>query len=186
MTLAVSRPLAMGQTNMSDPTTFASLSPALLARKGRARPAMRRQLQPPNRYLDAMAQEVVEDLGWNDMGSDLAGDVAAGHPDNGHDAGLSSRDGAEAKAGAVPASPQQEQAADQSLASNSEPRPCDPVDNRRAAFTVRLNADRHLRLRLASVVHDRSAQQIVTEALDHYLAAIQGLEELACAAKRQN
>ena len=37
---------------------------------------------------------------------------------------------------------------------------------RKAAFTLRLDGDRHLRLRLANAVTGRSAQQIVTAALD--------------------
>ncbi|MBO0749644.1 MAG: hypothetical protein J2O44_04320 [Porphyrobacter sp.] len=41
--------------------------------------------------------------------------------------------------------------------------------NRRAAFTLRLDAKRHLKLRLASTVRNRSAQQLVTEALDRFL-----------------
>ncbi len=42
----------------------------------------------------------------------------------------------------------------------------------RAAFTLRLDAKRHLKLRLASTVKNRSAQQLVTAALDKYLAEI--------------
>ena len=49
----------------------------------------------------------------------------------------------------------------------------------KAAFTLRLNADRHLRLRLACAVSNRSAQQIVTEALDNFLATIAELDSLA-------
>ncbi len=41
----------------------------------------------------------------------------------------------------------------------------------RAAFTLRLDSDRHLKLRLACAVARKSAQQIVTEALDEYLTA---------------
>src|SRR5690606_16364988 len=43
---------------------------------------------------------------------------------------------------------------------------------RRAAFTLRLDANRHLKLRLASTVKNRSAQQLVTQALDKCLAEI--------------
>lgn len=45
-----------------------------------------------------------------------------------------------------------------------------PGSKARAAFTLRLDADRHLKLRLASAVAHRSAQQLVVEALDAYLA----------------
>lgn len=50
---------------------------------------------------------------------------------------------------------------------------------RKAAFTLRLDAERHLRLRLATAVTGRSAQQIVTGALDALLATIPELEALA-------
>jgi hypothetical protein len=50
---------------------------------------------------------------------------------------------------------------------------------RKAAFTLRLDADRHLRLRLACAVQNRSAQQIVTAALDQLLASLPDVERLA-------
>lgn len=40
----------------------------------------------------------------------------------------------------------------------------------KAAFTLRLDPDRHLRLRLICAVTHRSAQQVVTQALDEFLA----------------
>ena len=49
----------------------------------------------------------------------------------------------------------------------------------KAAFTLRLDPDRHLRLRLATAVTRRSAQQIVTGALDEYLNSLPELEALA-------
>jgi hypothetical protein len=55
---------------------------------------------------------------------------------------------------------------------------------RRAAFTLRLDAKRHLKLRLASTVKNRSAQQLVTAALDKYLAEIPEVEALAAQVKR--
>jgi hypothetical protein len=51
--------------------------------------------------------------------------------------------------------------------------------SRRAAFTLRLDSMRHLKLRLASTVRNRSAQQLVTEALDRFLNDIPELEVLA-------
>jgi hypothetical protein len=51
--------------------------------------------------------------------------------------------------------------------------------SRRAAFTLRLDAKRHLKLRLASTVRNRSAQQLVTEALDRFLRDIPEVELLA-------
>lgn len=50
---------------------------------------------------------------------------------------------------------------------------------RKAAFTLRLDADRHLRLRLACAVTGRSAQLIVTAALDQLLATIPEIDALA-------
>ena len=49
----------------------------------------------------------------------------------------------------------------------------------KAAFTLRLDPERHLRLRLACAVDHRSAQQIVTEALDQYLLTMPELDALA-------
>jgi hypothetical protein len=46
----------------------------------------------------------------------------------------------------------------------------------KAAFTLRLEADRHLKLRLACAVRHCSAQQLVTDALDAFL---EGLPEIA-------
>jgi len=49
----------------------------------------------------------------------------------------------------------------------------------KAAFTLRLDEERHLRLRLASAVSGRSAQQIVTGALDAFLESLPEVYELA-------
>jgi hypothetical protein len=49
----------------------------------------------------------------------------------------------------------------------------------KAAFTLRLDPQRHLRLRLASAVTCRSAQQLVTEALDQFLESLDGIDALA-------
>jgi predicted DNA-binding protein len=49
----------------------------------------------------------------------------------------------------------------------------------KAAFTLRLDQERHLRLRLASAVTGRSAQQLVTEALDQFLESLEGIDALA-------
>lgn len=58
------------------------------------------------------------------------------------------------------------------------------TDGRRAAFTLRLDAKRHLKLRLASTVRNRSAQQLVTEALDRFLRDIPEIELLARQVRR--
>jgi hypothetical protein len=49
----------------------------------------------------------------------------------------------------------------------------------RAAFTLRLDPERHLKLRLACALSRRSAQQLVTEALDDFLDSQPELEALA-------
>jgi hypothetical protein len=55
---------------------------------------------------------------------------------------------------------------------------------RRAAFTLRLDADRHLKLRLAATMQGVSAQALVTEALDHLLAEYDDLDMIANHLKR--
>lgn len=49
----------------------------------------------------------------------------------------------------------------------------------KAAFTLRLDKDRHLKLRLACAVTGRSAQQLVTDALDRLLAEMPELDGMA-------
>jgi hypothetical protein len=49
----------------------------------------------------------------------------------------------------------------------------------KAAFTLRLDAERHLKLRLACAVTGHSAQQLVTAALDALLDAMPELESMA-------
>lgn len=49
----------------------------------------------------------------------------------------------------------------------------------KAAFTLRLDPDRHLKLRLACAVSAKSAQQLVTRALDELLGAMPELEAMA-------
>ena len=55
-----------------------------------------------------------------------------------------------------------------------------PVDLKaKAAFTLRLDPERHLKLRLASAMTRQSAQQLVTAALDDFLNSLPGLDSLA-------
>ena len=49
----------------------------------------------------------------------------------------------------------------------------------KAAFTLRLDPDRHLKLRLACAVSARSAQQLVTRALDELLASMPEVDAMA-------
>lgn len=55
----------------------------------------------------------------------------------------------------------------------------------KAAFTLRLDPSRHLKLRLACAVDGRSAQQIVTDALDQLLGRMPELDAMAEKAKRK-
>jgi hypothetical protein len=60
------------------------------------------------------------------------------------------------------------------------PRPVARAGGRaKAAFTLRLEPERHLKLRLACAVTARSAQQLVTQALDAWLAAMPELDAMA-------
>lgn len=168
---------------MDDPKNFASLSPTLLARKGGAKPAMRPQIAPLVQFDGAAARQVEEDLGWNDHGDDDAphGDVVQFAPEI---------------PPALPAIPpvpvvpevvrQQEAIAERVAARASRPRRSALASGRRAAFTLRVDAERHLKLRLACTLDNRSAQQLVTEALDRLLDELPGVAELAAQARKTN
>ena len=54
----------------------------------------------------------------------------------------------------------------------------------KAAFTLRLDPPRHLKLRLACAVTGRSAQQLVTDALDQMLGGMPELDSMADRAPR--
>jgi hypothetical protein len=71
-------------------------------------------------------------------------------------------------------------------ASRPRPAPRAPVvqASRRAAFTLRLDADRHLKLRLAATMQGVSAQALLTEALDAMLASFDDLDVIANHLKR--
>jgi hypothetical protein len=60
-----------------------------------------------------------------------------------------------------------------------------PGSKAKAAFTLRLDQERHLKLRLACAVDGRSAQMLVTQALDELLAAMPELDGMAAKAKRK-
>ncbi|WP_300975564.1 hypothetical protein [Sphingomonas sp. LHG3406-1] len=56
----------------------------------------------------------------------------------------------------------------------------------KAAFTLRLDHDRHLKLRLACAVTGTSAQQLVTRALDELLATMPELDAMASRAPERH
>ena len=161
---------------MTHAKPFASLRPALLARKGGARPAMRPQAGPIVSFESNAAYQIEEDLGWNDMGEDeefpLGAEVLPLVPNQ----------PIAAKSRKPAVRQQQEKIA---LKMAEQPRRSALEDGRRAAFTLRLDSDRHLRLRLACTIRNRSAQQIVTEALDALLDDMPELEGLARQVRRK-
>ena len=60
-----------------------------------------------------------------------------------------------------------------------------PGTKSKAAFTLRLDRERHLKLRLACAVDGRSAQQLVTDALDLLLERMPELDSMAAKAKHK-
>ena len=54
-----------------------------------------------------------------------------------------------------------------------------PGSSGKAAFTLRLDPERHLKLRLACAVNGRSAQQLVTDAVDRLLSDMPELDTMA-------
>jgi hypothetical protein len=173
---------------MSDPKPFASLGPTLLARKGGAKPAMRPQLLPLQQFNEATARQLEDDdLGWNDMGHDDPADVIPIQPELVQSSPATKpkvvqqqEDVARRIAGPKPVIVRD------TVRDNSRARRSALSDGRRAAFTLRVDAERHLKLRLACTIRNRSAQQLVTDALDRLLADLPDIAELAAqVTKRQ-
>ena len=157
---------------------LASLSSGLLARKGQAKPAMRRQ-----GYDSVPMAAAIDDLGWNDMG---AGDAAAEPVPS----VLVEREALARQIeepAPAPAEPEPVTADDVADAPAISRRKACRIAREsaaqtargKAAFTLRLDPERHLRLRLASAVAGASAQQIVAGALDQYLSSMPEVEALA-------
>lgn len=153
---------------IGNPKPLASLSSGLLARKGQARPAMR-----PQGFLQLSASGGQDDLGWNDMGEEAP---AANKP-----VVLLQREALDDQFGAA-----EPEAAEEPGESMPPPQGMLARVAREAAakkgktaFTLRLDNDRHLRLRLAAAVTNRSAQQLVTQALDTFLGSLAEVEALA-------
>mgnify|MGYP006142475813 CR=1 FL=1 len=241
---------------MSEPS-FASLGPTLLARKGGAKPAMRPQLAPlvaDEVEIAALADEQLEDLGWNDMGHDdgefgegengadvvpINAAVAAGDPaasrnpivrrqqrrleervlaeaamtgpeaaedaafeefgdagdyeyaaeEYAEDAGEYAAEQHYAPLAQAPVTPPVAPPAAPVVAHRAPRAPARPVirpaaAERRAAFTLRLDPERHLKLRLAATMQGVSAQVLLTEALDAMLAEFDDLDVIAAHLKR--
>ncbi len=178
---------------MGEAKPLASLSPSLLARKGQAAPAMRRQgmMTHVSHGMNTgqnghPADDHFEDLGWNDMGTEnRSAEVHA----FASDVPIIQRD--------VPAVVQQHEILSREFTAPAlaEPSPvvvepvrirAAPGSNGKAAFTLRLDGERHLQLRLVCAVDHRSAQQIVTQALDEFLARQPITNEYAAAKAAAN
>ena len=154
---------------------FASLSPALLARKGGAKPAMRPQ-NTAGVTDGKTAAANLEDLGWNDMGEN------DDQPQSAEVYQLTPMQPAPIAAGPEPEVLRQRDTISDRIAPVRKAK----IDKAsRAAFTLRLDPDRHLKLRLACTMRDCSAQALVTEALDALLGDMPELEVLAAQVKRR-
>lgn len=173
---------------MSAAKPLASLSSGLLARKGAARPAMRPQLalsaDEQRRVLISMGEAAPavtqDDLGWNDMGEDAP--VEAETPVVVQQMEALAAAVAAAAEFAVPASESGTPARRRTKGGKDVRSALQ--EGRKAAFTLRLDQYRHLRLRLACMLESRSAQALVLEALDRFLADQPGIEDLARRATR--
>ena len=168
---------------MGSSKPMASLSSSLLARKGQAKPAMR-----PQGFVGMAHGTTQDDLGWNDMGEEP---VAPQHyepqPQPAPKPVVLRQLEAIEEQIAQPVAPKPWPAPAKAAPAPKPVAPAAAVSTARAgiartnkaAFTLRLDTDRHLRLRLASAVTRRSAQQLVTEALDAFLDSQPELEALA-------
>jgi hypothetical protein len=183
---------------------FASLSSGLLARKGAAKPAMRPQGFAS--YGSSLEDLGWDDMGHPGPPptEHVPSSISALTPapgGRGHDEHLPDEQEADEyeafEPAPEPAVVEQRRALEATFEAPSEPEPASaPVVSlpkrqaispapaalparAKAAFTLRLDPDRHLKLRLACAVTRRSAQQIVTGALDEYLSSLPELDALA-------
>ncbi len=201
---------------MAEPKPLASLSGILLARKGTARPAMRRPTMTGQQGSAALAHD---DLGWNDMGYDVDPDPNAPmdyeHDYLGHnplaaavpeakaevrhqqeriseqyqsepEVGFDSLEGEhEPSSPALTVVTMTPEAAVVPITASAKAAPAKlktraaPGLKEKAAFTLRLDQERHLKLRLACAVRNKSAQMLVTDALDAFLEMMPEISQLA-------
>ncbi len=205
---------------MAEAKPLASLTSGLLARKGGAKPAMRRQValdtgMSTNHLASTQAQD---DLGWNDMGYDVNPDQNLDHSaEDGKTLDnramlspmtsvtpavvVSITPAAEPAVSAeTPNVVRQQEALETALENAMIPAAKPVLDHRHAvssvrkprrqagskgtfAFTLRLDPDRHMKLRLASALKNISAQNMLTDAVDQLLGAIPGLDAVAAQAR---
>ncbi len=173
---------------MGEAKPLASLSSSLLARKGHAKPAMRPQGFASFGF-SGLQQAGQDDLGWNDMGYDHGAVPASAEVEPISADVLHLVPNAPAE---IPAVLRQQEELARELTPEpvyqavSIPVPVRPATPRaaagskgKAAFTLRLDSERHLQLRLACAMAHKSAQALVISALDNFLSQQPGLAELA-------
>jgi hypothetical protein len=157
---------------MHIPKPAAALTSGLLARKGGARPAMRRT---PIATLGSSPVHIADDLGWNDMGDEIAPDSSpvATQIASLKESLAKDMEPAQVET-SVPKSAEVRQLFETSLRAQ-------PVlsSGRRSAFTLRIDDERHLRLRLLSAVSNQSAQQLLISALDALIEAHPDIDGIA-------
>lgn len=160
---------------------LASLSSTLLARKGQAKPAMR----PQGFGGFGSMSSSQDDLGWNDMGT--AEQRPAPVPPV-----IAQREALREELATPAVPPERTPAPRATRVATSKPvsvatatrigretrQKHSPKGQGRTAFTLRLDQDRHLRLRLASALQNASAQVLVTEALDQFLQTLPDVDAL--------
>jgi hypothetical protein len=199
----------------SEPKPFASLSSGLLARKGAARPAMRPQgfaqgapgledlgwndmgfeppkpadLPEPDEGHDAFGEDLEEQPRVHPTGltpvhspvhtqhAEIADRLGVDETEEEFDETAEPYEAEPAPVAVLPSvAPVQRRA--------PKPRAA-PGSKAKAAFTLRLDSERHLKLRLACAVNGRSAQQLVTDALDQLLVDMPELDGMAEKAKQR-
>ena len=199
----------------AEPKPFASLSSGLLARKGAARPAMRPQgfgqggsgledlgwndmgFEPPkpaelperDEEHDAFGEEIEEQPRIHPTGlTPVHSPVHTQHAEIADRLGV---DEAEEEFDET-AEPYEAEPAPVAVLPSVAPvqrrvpkARAVPGTKAKAAFTLRLDPQRHLKLRLACAVNGRSAQQLVTDALDQLLVDMPELEGMAEKAKKR-
>jgi hypothetical protein len=155
---------------------MASLSAGLLARKGAARPGQKYMAEPG---LEIPENHRVIRFGALTNDADVpAPDVHEPFADNDITAHVSTYAPVEANLATTPVVHETQLSAPGVVAQVVEPLTGLPQPKQRraagtrakAAFTLRLDAERHLRLRLLSAHQHRSAQRIVLDAVDRLLA----------------
>ncbi len=191
---------------MNEARPFASLSSGLLARKGTARPAMRPQgfgggmggfedlgwndmgqgYAPEPELTEHVPSSIaaLTPLPKNEEHSVAAQQRAIA--ENFVDEAVEEEEAAIAEPEALVEAPEAPRARAEVVALPKRepraprvPRTAAATEGRKSAFTLRLDTERHLRLRLACAVTGRSAQQIVSNALDALLETLPEVEALA-------